>query len=154
MFLVAENQEAEPLQCQVFPEIRMTNSILFVLVNNLLTVIHFISGSSIYNKFHFIFDLNKEMIAIRFSLDKLYRMAHQLHEAVVVGELTLAISHIPGKRRVLFDVPCDVNRSLNIAVIVSVTDVLLKESFPHCSFKVIRKQEQQEIKQPVVLIRI
>ena len=57
----------------------MTNSILFVLLNDFLPVIRLISGSRIYYEFHLIFCFDKQLVPIGLSLDKLYGMPHQLH---------------------------------------------------------------------------
>jgi len=49
---------------------------------------------------------------------------------------------------------CDIDSTFHISVIIPVADVLLKQAFPHCCFQIIRKQEQQEVKQPIILISI
>ena len=81
-------------------------------------------------------------------------MAHQLHQIVVIGKLPLAVGDIPNKGSILFYVPCDIDAALHIPIVVPVSDVLLEEAFSHCRSQVVRKQEQQEIEQPVVLIGI
>ena len=50
--------------------------------------------------------------------------------------------------------PCYVDGSFHVSIVVSVADILLEEAFTHCCFQVIRKQKQQKIEQPVILICI
>ena len=50
--------------------------------------------------------------------------------------------------------PCDIDRSLDIAIIVLTLDVFLEGTFPHSGFQIIREQEQQKVEQPIVLIGV
>ena len=117
---------------------------------NWIFLIHFYDFSSviwlkpwrcIYNKPYFFFNLDKQKVAIRLFLNKFYRMTHQFRQGIVVSKLPLVISHAAYKRRVLFNVPCDINSTLHISVIVLVTNIFLKKPFPHCRFQIARKKK-------------
>ena len=104
----------------------MADSILLILLDDTLPVIRFISGSSIYHEFYLVLDLYEQTVPIRLSFDEFYGMAHQFHQAVVVRKFTLAVRDTPGKGCVLFDMPCNIDSSLYISVIVPVTDISLE----------------------------
>ena len=72
------------------------------------------------------------MTAVWLSLNELDRMAHQLHQAIVVGEFSLPVCDIPGKGRVQLDMPCDVDGSLHVSVVIPVADISLEEPFVLC----------------------
>ena len=73
---------------------------------------------------------------------------------IIIRKLSLAVCNITNKRGVLFYMPCDINGAFYISIIVPVADILFEQTLPHRRFKVMRKQEQQKIEQPIVLIGI
>ena len=81
-------------------------------------------------------------------------MPHQLHQTVIIRKLSLAVCNISYKWDVLLYMSCDINRALYISIIVPVADLLFEQALPHRCFEVIRKQKQQKIEQPIVLIGI
>ena len=132
MLLMSQNQKTQSLQRKVFTEIGVTDCILFILLNNPLPVVWLISRSCVYDQFYFVLDLDENLGSIRFPLDEFYGMPYQFHQTVVIGKLPLAICDIPGKRSVFLNVPCNINRSLNISVIVVMPDIFFEESLSHC----------------------
>ena len=154
MSLVSKDQKTQPLQSEILSEIGMADGILFILFNDFLPVIRFISRSRIYNEFYLVFHFDKKFFPVRLSFDILYGMPHQLHQAVIIRKLSLAVCNISYKRDVLLYMSCDINRALYISIIVPVADILFEQTLPHRRFKVMRKQEQQKIEQPIVLIGV
>ena len=154
MLLMLQYQEAQALQRKILPEIGVPDSVLLILVYDLLPVVWLVVLRGFDNKLYLILHPDEQIIPVRLPFDELYRMAHQLHQIVVIRKLPLAVGDIPNKGSVLFYVPCDINAALHIPIVVPVSDVLLEEAFSHCRSQVVRKQEQQEIEQPVVLIGI
>ena len=134
MLLMAKDQKAQFLQGSVFSKVCMADGTLFILLNDSLPVAGFVSRRSINNELRFILHLAENTVPVGLSFDKLHGMAHQLHQAVIVGKLSLGIRNIPDKRRVLFYVSCNIDRALHIPVIVSMPNVFLEQSFPHCRF--------------------
>ena len=132
----------------------MADGVLFILLNDSLPVVWLIFRCCINNEFYLVLNLYEQIVPVWFPFDKFYGMAHQFHQAVIVRELALTVCYAPGKRGVLLDVPCDINGSLDISVIVSVPYIPLEQTFSHCCFEIIREQEQQEVKEPVILIGI
>ena len=138
----------------VLSVIRMADGILFVLFNDFLPVIRLISRSRIYNEFYLVFHFGKKFISVRLSFDKLYGMPHQLHQTIIVGKLSLAVCNISYKWGILLDMSCDINRAFYISSIVPTADIFFEQPLPHSCLEVIRKQKQQKIEQPIVLIGI
>ena len=84
VLLMLENQKAQALQCKVFPEISMLNSTLLVLVDDLLPVTCLIVLRRFNNMLHLILHPDEQVVPIWLLFDKFYRMAHQLHQIVVI----------------------------------------------------------------------
>ena len=132
----------------------MADRILSVFVNNLLPVENLVFRCCAYNQLHLIFYFDKQLVPVWLSFYKLYGMAHQLCQAIIIREFSLVIRYITCKRRVLFNMPCDINCPFHIAVIIFMIDIFFKKTFSHGGLQVIWKQKQQEVKQPVVLIYV
>ena len=73
---------------------------------------------------------------------------------IIIRKLSLAVCNITNKRGVLFYMPCDINGAFYISIIVPVADILFEQALPHRCFEVIRKQKQQKMEPPIVLIGI
>ena len=64
----------------------------------------------------------------------------------------MAVCDIPGKGRVQLDMPCDVDGSLHVSVVIPVADISLEEPFSHGRLQVVREEKKQEIEKTVVLV--
>ena len=132
----------------------MADGVLFVLRDDFLPVIGRIFGSGFYYQLYLVLNFDKQGISVRLSFDKLYGMPYQFHQAVIVGKFSLAVCNMSYKWGVLLYMSCDINRVFYISIILPVAVILFEQGLPHRCFEVIRKQKQQKIEQPIVLIGI
>ena len=79
-------------------------------------------------------------------------MPYQLHEVIVIGVFPLIICDLSYKRRVLVDVTWNIYNALDIAVVIFSADICLKQTFSDRLLQIIRKQEQQHMEKPIILI--
>ena len=86
----------------------MADCVLFVFFHNFLLIAYLIAGSCMDHKLYFILYFDQQIISIRFSFNVLsfnvlYSVTHQFHQAIIIGELSLAVSDIPNKGSVLLN---------------------------------------------------
>ena len=124
----------------------MSNSVLFIRINYFLTIIRLIALRCLNYKFDLILYSDKQIVTVRLSLYKLYRMANQLHKMIVIRKFSLAVCHVSDKRGILLYMSGDVYCALYISIIIVVTDIFFEQTFPHRRFQIIREQEQKEVK--------
>ncbi len=67
MFLVLEDQNTKSLKRKVFPEVCMPHRILFIFINNFLSVVCLITRSRSYNKLYLILHFDKQIISVGLS---------------------------------------------------------------------------------------
>ena len=130
----------------------MPDGVLLIRLHDPLAVVQFVSRRRLDDQLHLVLYPDQQMPTVRLSLYELDRVAHQLHQTIVVREFSLAVGHVPSKGSVLLDMPCDVDAALHVPVVIAVTDIPLEESFPHGGLQVVWEQEEQEIEQTVILV--
>ena len=104
---------------------------LFVSTNNPLPIMLFIFRCHINNEFYLVFRLCKNIISIRFSLDKLDSMSNQFHQIVVIRKLSLTVCNISDKWRILLNVPSNIYGSFYVPIVISMTDIPWIPVIPH-----------------------
>lgn len=72
--------EAQSLQNEIFSEVCMAYCVLLILLNDSLPIIRLISRCGINNEFHLILYFDEEIISVRLSLNKFYRIFHDFRE--------------------------------------------------------------------------
>ena len=88
-----------------------------------------IPRSRIYYESYFVFHFGENSASVRLLFDKLNSVTHQLHQAVIVRELTLAVGNVTYKRRVFLYVPGDIDGAFHVSIVVLPMNILLEQTF-------------------------
>ena len=132
----------------------MSYRIISIFCNNFYSMIGLICRRCTHNQRHFISHCRKQFSAECLLLDVLNCMAHQFHQRIVIRILSLMIRNSSHKRRVLCNMPSNVNNAFYIAVIVISLHICFVNTLAHRRLKIMRKQKHQQMKQRIVLICI